>query len=63
MPIVNVDMWEGRSIEQKKQLVAGITAAFEKIGVPADAVHIVINDIPKHNWGTGGQLASEIKRI
>ena len=63
MPVVNVDMWEGRSIEQKKRLVEGITAAFEKIGVPADVVHVVINDIPKHNWGTGGQLPSEIKRI
>ena len=61
MPVVIVDMWDGRTIDQKKILVEGITAAFGKIGVPAEAVHIIINDIPKHNWGTGGKLASETK--
>jgi len=29
------------------------------IGVPAEAVHIIIKDHPKHNWATGGKLASE----
>ncbi|MFC1957611.1 2-hydroxymuconate tautomerase [Chloroflexota bacterium] len=59
MPVVSVEMWEGRTIDQKRQLVEGITASFVKIGTPAEAVHIVINDIPKHNWGNGGKLASE----
>jgi 4-oxalocrotonate tautomerase len=61
MPVVVVDMFEGRTIDQKKQLVEGITAAFVKIGVPAEAVHIILNDVPKHNWGTGGKLSSESK--
>lgn len=60
MPVVTVNMWAGRSIEQKKLLIEGITATFSKIGVPSDAVQVVINDVPKHNWGIGGQLASEI---
>jgi 4-oxalocrotonate tautomerase len=59
MPVVIVNMWEGRTIDQKKVLVEGITAAFSKIGTPADAVQIILNDIPKHNWATGGKLASE----
>ena len=59
MPVVIVEMWEGRNMEQKKKLVAGITEAFGKIGVPAEAVHIVLNDHPKHNWATAGKLASE----
>ena len=61
MPVVIVDMWDGRTIDQKKSLVEGITAAFGKIGVPPEAVHIILNDIPKHNWATGGKLASESK--
>jgi 4-oxalocrotonate tautomerase len=61
MPVVIVNMWDGRTIDQKKVLVEGITATFGKIGVPADAVQIVINDIPKHNWGIAGKLASESK--
>jgi 4-oxalocrotonate tautomerase len=59
MPVVIIEMWEGRSIEQKKQVVKEITATFVKLGVPADAVTVVLNDVPKHNWGTAGKLASE----
>ena len=59
MPVVIVEMWEGRAIEQKKQLVEGITAAFEKIGTPKEALHVILNDIPKSNWGHAGKLASE----
>jgi len=59
MPVVTVEMWEGRTIEQKKQLAEGITSSFEKIGVPKEVVQIIIKDIPKHNWATGGKLASE----
>ncbi len=59
MPVVIVEMWEGRTIDQKKQLVEGITAAFQKVGVSADALQIILRDVPKYNWGTGGKLASE----
>ena len=59
MPVVIVETWEGKTIEQKKQLVEGITSSFVKIGVPPEAVHIIIKDNPKHNWATGGKLASE----
>jgi 4-oxalocrotonate tautomerase len=59
MPVVIVNMWEGRTIDQKKVLVEGITSAFVKIGTPADAVHVILNDVAKHNWSTGGKLASE----
>jgi len=59
MPVVIVEMWEGRTVEQKKQLVEGITSVMTNIGIPPQAVHIIIKDNPKHNWATGGKLASE----
>ena len=59
MPVVTDEMWEGRTIEQKKQLAEGITSSLVKIGVPQEAVQIIIKDNPKHNWATGGKLASE----
>ena len=34
MPVVIVEMWEGRTVEQKKQLVEGITSVITKMGVP-----------------------------
>ena len=61
MPVVIVDMWDGRTIDQKKIVVEGITATFAKVGIPAEAVHVVIHEVPKTNWGTGGKLASEDK--
>ena len=59
MPVVIVEMWEGRTVEQKKQLVEGITSAFVNIGVPPEALHIILKDNPKHNWASGGKLSSE----
>ena len=59
MPVVTVEMWAGRTIEQKKQLVEGITSVMANMGIPPEAVHIIIKDNPKYNWATGGKLASE----
>ena len=59
MPVVIVEMWAGRSQEQKKKIVRGITEVFTSVGTPAEAVHIIINDVPKTNWATGGKMASE----
>ena len=60
MPVVIVEMWEGRTDEQKEKLIKGITKAFEEIGVPPEALSIIIHDIPKTNWGLRGEQASKI---
>ena len=59
MPVVIVEMWEGRTPEQKETLIQGITKAFEEIGVKPESLHIVIHDVPKSNWGLRGQQASK----
>ncbi|MFC1913260.1 2-hydroxymuconate tautomerase [Chloroflexota bacterium] len=59
MPVVIVEMWAGRTIEQKKQLVEGITASFAKIGTPPEVVQVILRDVPKHDWAVGGKLSSE----
>ncbi|MGA2791191.1 MAG: 2-hydroxymuconate tautomerase family protein [Candidatus Bathyarchaeia archaeon] len=60
MPVVIVEMWEGRAPEQKETLIKGITKAFEEIGVKPESLHIVIHDVPKNNWGLRGQQASKV---
>jgi 4-oxalocrotonate tautomerase len=60
MPVVIVEMWEGRTDEQKSRLIKGITKAFEEIGVRAEHLTIIIHDVPKTNWGTRGEQASKI---
>ena len=59
MPIVQFSVWEGITPENKKKTVEGITKVFEDMGVPKEAVHIVIYEAPKSNWATGGKLHSE----
>ena len=59
MPIVQVSVWEGITNENKKKTVEGITKVFEDMGVPKEAVHIIIYEAPKSNWATGGKLHSE----
>jgi 4-oxalocrotonate tautomerase len=59
MPVVIVEMHEGRTVEQKKQLAEGIAASFAKIGTSPEKVTIIMKDNPRHNWATGGKLASE----
>lgn len=58
-PVVIVEMWEGRTLEQKEKIIKGITKAFEDIGTKAAAVSIILHDVPKSNWGTNGQPASK----
>lgn len=60
MPTYHVEMMEGRTVEQKKKLVEEITrVSVEILGGVADSVDIIITDIRRENWATGGKLWSE----
>ncbi len=59
MPIVTV-LQGPRNTEQKRQLVAEITDAFDKAyGLPADAVQVWIQEFPPESWGADGKLKSD----
>jgi 4-oxalocrotonate tautomerase len=54
MPIVRVDLFAGRSLEQKRELVRGITEVVARTcGVSADGVHVLIQEMSRENWGRG----------
>lgn len=60
MPIVRVELWPGRTKEQKKELVKSITDAVEKVmGTAPDRTTIIFNEVSKDDWAQGGKLASE----
>ena len=60
MPTYHVEMMEGRTVEQKKKLVAEITrVSVEILGGAPESVDIIITDIQRENWATGGKLWSE----
>ncbi|HWR39857.1 MAG TPA: 2-hydroxymuconate tautomerase [Patescibacteria group bacterium] len=60
MPIVQIDMVEGRTLEQKRALVKKVTEAIvETAQCPPEAVTIVIRDAPKAHIGKAGVLMSD----
>ncbi|MBI4045139.1 MAG: 2-hydroxymuconate tautomerase family protein [Candidatus Diapherotrites archaeon] len=59
MPVVEVKWLEGRNAEQKKKLIEGIFRVFAENGVKKESLHVIIQDVPKSNWGMGGKPASE----
>jgi len=61
--VVQVSVWAGMSKESKRRIVEGITKVFEEIGIPKEAVGIIIYETPKTNWATGGQLHSDSDKL
>ncbi|MDH7508597.1 MAG: 4-oxalocrotonate tautomerase family protein [Methanomassiliicoccales archaeon] len=59
MPIVNVYVWKGFSDGAKRKVISGVTEVFVNLGIPAQAVEVVIQEVPMENWGVGGEQASE----
>lgn len=58
MPIVQVDLLEGRTIEQKRLMAEKVTQAIvESLGAPAESVSIIIRDMPMENFAKAGRLA------
>jgi 4-oxalocrotonate tautomerase family enzyme len=53
-------MWAGMAEDSKRKIAEGMTKVLEDLGVPRDAVHVIIYETPKTNWATGGKLHSEI---
>jgi 4-oxalocrotonate tautomerase len=57
MPTIRVELFAGRTLEQKRALAAALTEATVRVlGGSADAVDVVFQDIERHDWATGGQL-------
>lgn len=60
MPMINVQMFPGRTEEQKAALASGLTNVFlETCGSPGqspDAVWVIINEVPRDHWAIGGAL-------
>ncbi len=62
MPTLRVEMMEGRTLEQKKNLVKALTdAVVQTLGGKPEAVDVLLYDIKRQDWATGGELWSEKK--
>jgi 4-oxalocrotonate tautomerase len=59
MPVVHVNVWEGFGKEKTKIVIKNITKVFVNLGIPSEAVEVIVHEIPKTHWGIGGTPASE----
>ncbi|MBD2414837.1 tautomerase family protein [Nostoc calcicola FACHB-389] len=59
--IVEISMFEGRSVETKKQLIRLlIQNIHEKLNISLYDIEITIFETPKHNWGIRGLPGDEL---
>ena len=60
MPTIHVEMFAGRTVEQKRALAQALTdATVRTLGGSPEAVDIIFTDVQKQDWATGGLLWSD----
>lgn len=64
MPVVNVHIWKGRTVEQKRKLVKAITDAMvEHVDAKPDGLHVTIQEYELEDWGRAGVLGIDRKDV
>ncbi|HEQ0360766.1 TPA: 4-oxalocrotonate tautomerase [Streptococcus pyogenes] len=57
MPFVTIDLFEGRSQEQKNQLAREVTEVVSRIAkAPKENIHVFINDMPEGTYYPQGEI-------
>jgi len=59
MPIVNIESWPLEK-EKKPVIIKKITEVFTEMGIPAQAVTVLIHETELDNWGSAGEQHSVI---
>jgi 4-oxalocrotonate tautomerase len=55
MPLIRVELFEGRSPEQKRELAVALTeATVRTLGCKPDAVDVMFFDVRPSDWVTAG---------
>jgi phenylpyruvate tautomerase PptA (4-oxalocrotonate tautomerase family) len=59
--MIEISMFEGRSIEAKRRLYAALARELAAFDVPASDIKIVVHDEPRENWSVGGVALSDVE--
>jgi 4-oxalocrotonate tautomerase len=63
MPIIQINLLQGRSAEAKGKLASEMTrVTCECLGTAPEQVRIIFNDMPPENYSIAGTLVSEKKK-
>jgi 4-oxalocrotonate tautomerase len=62
MPVIQITISQGRSVEQKRELVKVLTKETARImKTEEDRVRILIYEVSKEKWGNAGILGLDMK--
>jgi 4-oxalocrotonate tautomerase len=55
MPTIRVELFAGRTPEQKRAAAQALTeAAVRTLGASPDSVDVIFQDVQRHDWATAG---------
>jgi 4-oxalocrotonate tautomerase len=62
LPIVHIDILEGRSTEKIEKMIVAVSQAIaDSLESPIDGVRVIVREMNEHHYGLGGQPFSVIK--
>lgn len=60
MPTIHVQMFAGRTLEQKRALAKALTdATVATLGAKPESVDVIFTDVQRSDWASGGELWSD----
>jgi 4-oxalocrotonate tautomerase len=63
MPLVEVTLVEGRTPEQIRALISGLTAAVvAAVDAPRENVRVVVREVPATHWAAGDVTIAERRK-
>ncbi|HEY8139736.1 MAG TPA: 2-hydroxymuconate tautomerase family protein [Nitrososphaera sp.] len=62
MPVIQITMSQGRTVEQKRELVKTLTKETARIlNTDEESIRILVYEVSKENWGNAGVLGTDMK--
>jgi 4-oxalocrotonate tautomerase len=61
MPVIQITISQGRSVEQKRELIKVLTKETARImKTSEEKIRILIYEVSKENWGNGGVIGLDM---
>ncbi len=61
MPVIQITISQGRSVEQKRELIKVLTKETARImKTQEEKIRILIYEVSKENWGNAGVLGTDM---
>ena len=62
MPVVKIELWEGRNKRVKGELIRDVTIAVSAaLEIPVERIQVILNEVSRDNWGIQGEQASRLE--